>query len=177
MSFYVIAASDQKGGIGKDGKIPWYIPEDLEWFRKTTTNTTKVGVKNVVIMGRKTWESIPEIYRPLKDRLNIVITSEPEKHQVNKPDVFMVSSFEEALEDAQQLVDQGFAQFVFVIGGAFVYEQAFKHPACKQIILSAIKDSFDCDKFISIPLEFQPVFSYSMHSFVIMFLEREESND
>ena len=56
------------------GSIPWRIPEDLKFFKQTTTFTKDEEKKNAVIMGRKTWESIPSKYRPLPSRLNIVLT-------------------------------------------------------------------------------------------------------
>ncbi|MFZ2804200.1 MAG: dihydrofolate reductase [Patescibacteria group bacterium] len=63
----LIAAVSKNGCIGKDGTLPWRIPEDLKHFRQLT-------VGKVVIMGRKTWESIPEKFRPLPDRTNVVVT-------------------------------------------------------------------------------------------------------
>jgi dihydrofolate reductase len=59
----VIVATTQKGGIGKDGTLPWKLPGDMAHFKKVTTATTP-GKINAVIMGRKTWESIPENFRP-----------------------------------------------------------------------------------------------------------------
>eukprot|EP00401_Gymnodinium_catenatum_P013247 CAMPEP_0117564102 /NCGR_PEP_ID=MMETSP0784-20121206/55852_1 /TAXON_ID=39447 /ORGANISM="" /LENGTH=112 /DNA_ID=CAMNT_0005361799 /DNA_START=28 /DNA_END=363 /DNA_ORIENTATION=+ len=71
----VIAASTPKGGIGKDGALPWRLPEDMSHFRRVTTAVATEGKKNAVIMGRRTWESIPEKFRPLADRVNVVLTS------------------------------------------------------------------------------------------------------
>lgn len=64
--FSIIVAADINNGIGKNGKLPWNIPDDLRIFRTITTNST-------VIMGRKTWESLP--VKPLKNRHNIVISN------------------------------------------------------------------------------------------------------
>lgn len=63
----LIAAIDTNNCIGKDGALPWHIPEDLAHFKKLTEGKT-------ILMGRKTWESLPEKYRPLPNRTNIVIT-------------------------------------------------------------------------------------------------------
>ncbi len=65
--FALIAATDTANCIGKNGTLPWHIPEDLAHFKKLTEGKT-------VLMGRKTWESLPEKYRPLPNRVNIVIT-------------------------------------------------------------------------------------------------------
>ncbi len=67
MSITIVAAISKNNCIGKQGKLPWNIPEDMKRVKKLTTG-------KVIIMGRKTWESIPEKFRPLPNRLNIVIT-------------------------------------------------------------------------------------------------------
>ncbi|MBI2989949.1 MAG: dihydrofolate reductase [Candidatus Magasanikbacteria bacterium] len=67
MSISLIAAVSKNNCIGKNGELPWHIPEDMKHFKEKTMDT-------VVIMGRKTWESIPEKFRPLKGRKNVVIT-------------------------------------------------------------------------------------------------------
>ena len=67
MEVHLIWAQDSNGGIGKDGKLPWHISEDLKNFKKITNNST-------IIMGRKTWDSLPEAQRPLKERVNIVMS-------------------------------------------------------------------------------------------------------
>ena len=70
MSIALIAAISKNNCIGRDNDLPWHIPEDLEFFKKMTRG-------KVVVMGRKTWESIPEKYRPLPKRTNVVISRDP----------------------------------------------------------------------------------------------------
>ncbi len=67
-----IWAQTTNGVIGRDGGMPWSLPEDMAFFRRTTTG-------HPVIMGRRTWESLPERFRPLPGRTNIVVTSAPER--------------------------------------------------------------------------------------------------
>jgi dihydrofolate reductase len=94
-------------GIGADGGIPWRVPEDMHWFRDHTIGKT-------VIMGRKTWESLPAHMRPLPDRENIVITR---THATEyPPNVHICQSVENALECATH-IDRD----VVVIGGAQIY--------------------------------------------------------
>lgn len=62
----LIAARARDGAIGKDGQLPWHLPEDLAFFKRETLG-------GAIIMGRRTWESLP--FRPLKERLNLVVTS------------------------------------------------------------------------------------------------------
>jgi hypothetical protein len=71
----VVAATAVGYGIGLDGKLPWDLPGDMAHFRAITTATRAAGSRNAVIMGRKTWASIPAKFRPLSKRLNVVLSS------------------------------------------------------------------------------------------------------
>jgi len=80
----IVAHSFPKYGIGKDNGIPWMLKKDLAHFKNITTSVPEDGrirYMNAVVMGRKTWDSIPEQFKPLKDRLNIVITNTPRKDE------------------------------------------------------------------------------------------------
>jgi dihydrofolate reductase len=66
--FSVVVAFDEEGGIGREGQLPWHAAEDMRFFKSVTSGGT-------VVMGRKTWESIPEKFRPLPGRRNIVLSS------------------------------------------------------------------------------------------------------
>lgn len=70
----IIVAMDEHCGIGKNGKIPWRLPREMEYFAKKTTTTYDQTKRNAVIMGRIVWEGIPEKFRPLKRRLNVVLS-------------------------------------------------------------------------------------------------------
>lgn len=70
----IIVAIDSYNGIGKNGSLPWNLSKDLIRFGKLTTKTTDKNKRNVVLMGRKVWQSIPEKFRPLKNRLNVVLS-------------------------------------------------------------------------------------------------------
>jgi dihydrofolate reductase len=70
VSVSLIWAQARDGVIGVDGGLPWHLPEDLRLFRERTTGST-------VVMGRRTWESLPARFRPLPDRTNVVLTSDP----------------------------------------------------------------------------------------------------
>src|SRR3990167_7160974 len=73
MKVYIILCVDKNWGISKKGKIPWNIKRDINFFKDITTRSN--GKQNIVIMGKNTWISIPEKYRPLKNRYNIIISS------------------------------------------------------------------------------------------------------
>src|ERR1044072_2582018 len=73
-TYQAVVIATQDMGISKDGKLPWNLPTDLKFFEEITTRTSDPGKKNAVVMGRKSWESIPPEKRPLCGRLNVVLT-------------------------------------------------------------------------------------------------------
>lgn len=141
-TFDLVIACDAQGGMGKNNDLPWKIPGDIEHFRILTSQSTSADLKNAVIMGRRTWQSLPAKFRPLPNRINVVLTRD---HDYVVPEgVLVCSSLDEALEKlAQQKVDR-----VFVIGGAEVLRKAMQHPRCGLLYLTEIQQSFDCDVFL-----------------------------
>ncbi|XVF01425.1 hypothetical protein REPUB_Repub04eG0088000 [Reevesia pubescens] len=73
-NYQVVVAATREMGIGEDGKLPWKLPSDLKFFNELTMTTSDLEKKNAVVMGRKTWESIPLQHRTLPGRLNLVPT-------------------------------------------------------------------------------------------------------
>ena len=132
-----MVAIDYAGGIGKNGTLPWHLPGDLAQFKKLTTGEGKNGV----IMGRKTWDSIPERFKPLPNRFNVVLSRNT--NWTATEDVVCASDFEAALKSCEHCHD------VFVIGGATIYETALRDPQCQTIHMTAIRDTFDCDTFFT----------------------------
>lgn len=115
-----IWAQTPDGVIGRAGTMPWSLPEDMAFFRRTTTG-------HPVIMGRRTWESFPPRFRPLPGRTNVVITSAPERVSGDAPPgaVLTASSYAEAVDLAR--TGPG-AERIWVIGGGEVYRQALADP-------------------------------------------------
>ena len=140
--FYVIAALDESGGIGKDGKIPWTLPDEMKYFRDVTRAHSR-GRINAVVMGRNTWESLPDNFRPLPDRMNIVITSKPESLPLG---ITSFPSFDKALEFLRTYWVNSIDD-IFVIGGAQLYATAVTRPECSSVFLSHVKGVYDCDTF------------------------------
>lgn len=137
----LIVALDKNNGIGKDGTIPWHIPEDLKRFSRLTRTTTDPDKHNAVIMGRKTWESLPEKFRPLPNRTNVVLTLSDSEF----PGATAVHSFCDALG----FVDHNPAvERIFVIGGAAVYKNAIKYA--DSIYVTALDIEVVCDVFFPI---------------------------
>ena len=123
----IIVAMTKNRIIGKDNSLPWHLPEDLKNFRKLTKN-------NVVIMGRKTWDSIPEKYRPLPNRTNIIIS-----RTIKQLDNAIVkNSIEDAIQEGKK-----HSQNIFIIGGASIYQQAL--PLTDTLIISWVKEDYPGD--------------------------------
>ena len=106
MEIHLIWAQDTNGGIGKDGKLPWHISEDLQNFKKITSNST-------IIMGRKTWDSLP--LSPLPNRRNIVL-SKTKKNQVETY---------RSYEDCMKKLREDNVEKIFIIGGRSIYKLFF----------------------------------------------------
>lgn len=168
----LILAATPSLGIGKDGVLPWpQLKKEMGFFARVTKRTSpSASVEgrrkiNAVLMGRKTWESIPPKFRPLKDRLNIVITSKPEefankldkKTEVEGP--LVCSGILDAIaqlerEDKSNLPSTDLEiDRIFVIGGASIYRTALELPQTKRVLLTKIEKEFECDTFFPINLD------------------------
>lgn len=127
----LIVATDIKRGIGKSGTIPWNVPEDLKFFKETTQYSC-------VIMGRKTWDSLP--VKPLKTRINIVISS---TLKVSHPEVIVVKSPQEALNATTT-----FLRDVYIIGGAEIYKWYLENTKMDRLYVTQIPKDYSCDTFL-----------------------------
>ncbi len=142
----LIAAVDDVHGIGKDDEIPWHIPADLKRFKEITSKTTDPFKRNALIMGRKTWFSIPARFRPLIGRVNYVLT----RNDLQLAGGKRCSSLEHALITAN---DDDYIESIFVIGGQSVYKEALFYA--KTIYLTSVRGDFGCDvHFPEIPAKF-----------------------
>tara|TARA_R110002126_G_scaffold9539_2_gene43009 strand:+ start:1406 stop:1912 length:507 start_codon:yes stop_codon:yes gene_type:complete len=168
MTFDIILAMDIKCGIGKDGKLPWNLPEELAWFKKVTMWTEDPKKQNAVIMGRKTWESLPEKYRPLPGRHNVVLTRNEEWQE---PGVTLCNSFQESLDSLGPRTD---IETIYVIGGAEVYKEALSHPDAYRVHLSTVPHDYECDVFVSIPGDFKMIADAHNVAFTSTLLARDK---
>lgn len=113
----LIAAHDRNRAIGKDGGIPWHIPEDLALFKRETLG-------GAIIMGRKTWDSLP--FKPLKDRLNIVVSRDKSLHDHVVPSV----------QDAITLARAQAYFRIYGIGGQGIYEAML--PLADRLLITEV---------------------------------------
>lgn len=123
----IIVAVSEDRGIGKDNKLLWNISEDMKRFRKLTLG-------NTVIMGKKTWESLPR--RPLQGRINVVLTDDPKE-------VIEGSVTAYSIEDALSKCEKG--EEIFVIGGGSVYRQFM--PVADRLYITHVHKNVPADVY------------------------------
>ncbi|RSM44604.1 dihydrofolate reductase [Amycolatopsis balhimycina DSM 5908] len=119
----LVWAQAANGVIGRDGELPWHLPEDLRHFKELTAGAA-------VVMGRRTWESLPPRFRPLPGRRNLVLSRTPQEGAETFPD----------LAPALAAADD-----VWVIGGAAVYRAAL--PFADRVVVTEIRESFEGDTY------------------------------
>nr|GMC87549.1 bifunctional dihydrofolate reductase-thymidylate synthase-like [Ipomoea batatas] len=147
-AYQIVVAATRSLGIGKDGKLPWKLPSDLKFFKEVTVTTSDSGKKNAVIMGRKTWESIPLHYRPLPGRLNIVLTRSESFGVADSENIVICRSLSLA---RQMLAASPYClsiEKVFVIGGGELFREALNANDCEAIHITEIETDVECDSFI-----------------------------
>ena len=175
--FNLIACLDSKNGIGKDNSIPWKCPEDLKYFKGLTEN-------NIVVMGRKTFDSIDK--KPLKNRFNIIISSTLYKEDFTFENLSIVKDFKSALNEIENFKKlNGKSIETFVIGGASIYQyflSTFKYQI-KNIYITRINKNHDCDTFFPIKyINLNYVLRYvgeelTMDNGKIVYLKYEKNSD
>lgn len=119
---------DSNGAIGKDNKLLWSLPLDMAYFKQTTLGHS-------IITGRKNYESIPEKYRPLKDRNNIVLTYQ---NDYKAPGSTVVNSIHEALSSVN-------SDEVYIIGGGQIYRSFLEAGLVDEILITHVDHEFEAD--------------------------------
>jgi dihydrofolate reductase len=140
-----IAAVADNGTIGRNGDLPWHLPNDLKYFQRITRG-------HHVITGRKNYESIPDKYRPLKDRVNIVVSRNLD---YVAPGALVVGSLASALEIAQLASEQE----AFIIGGGQIYREALTMRLVDRLYLTLVHSDVEGDTHFPLlePSEWQEV--------------------
>ena len=128
-----VVAYNKNYAIAENGKIPWYVPEDFKHFKETTKGGT-------VIMGRVTYDTLPDRFRPLPDRYNIVIT----RNVKDDPNVTYTDDIKKSQEISQE---HNPGEELYVIGGEQIYDMAFKEGLITKVIASEIEDNTVGDQF------------------------------
>lgn len=157
LHYSVIAAVSKNGGIGFKGDLPWRLKNEMQYFNRITSEVKREGAQNAVIMGRNTWLSIPNKFKPLKGRMNVVIS----KTLSSVPEgVLLYPKLTEALKS---LNVNNSIEKCWVIGGSGLYNESIKDLNCQYLYITKIDQEFECDTFF-------PEIDYNM------FEESNESN-
>ena len=119
----------QERVIGKDNTLPWHIPEELKSFKELTS-------EQVVIMGRKTYDSLPPKFRPLPNRVNIVISRSMQPQE----GIDVCHSIQESIDKAKS-----YNKDIFIIGGSTIYKEFL--PIADTMFISYIKGNFEGDTY------------------------------
>ena len=132
MEIQLIVAASENNVIGQKNDLPWHLPKDMDFFKKKTTGSS-------VIMGRKNYLSIPEKFRPLKKRTNIILTT---NSSFSAKNCLIANSLERGLELAKKEKKE-----IFIIGGGQVYGYALKNKIVDIIYLTRVHANIQGDTF------------------------------
>ena len=124
---------DANRGIGKNNDLLWHLPADMKFFKEKTTD-------NIVVMGRKNYESIPEKYRPLPNRENVILTRNKD---FKAEGCIVLHSIEEVLKHYENEEDRT----MFIIGGGEIYKEALKKDIVDEMYITKVNKSYDADTF------------------------------
>ena len=133
MKTSLIVAMDIDRGIGKNNDLMWHLPSDMRFFKETTSG-------HVVVMGRKNYESIPEKYRPLPNRENVVLTR-------NQSYVADDCTIFHSLEECLNYYESEEERTIFIIGGGEIYRQALEMDVIDEMYISHVNHSYGADTF------------------------------
>jgi dihydrofolate reductase len=129
----IIVAVAENNAIGKNNQLLWHLPADMKFFKEKTSG-------HCVITGRKNYESIPEKFRPLPNRTNIVITRQ---QHYSAPGAIVVHTLEDAIEKARAIEKEE----IFIIGGAQIYNEAINKNLVQKLYVTKVLHHFEADAF------------------------------
>ena len=133
MQVSLIVAMDSNRGIGKNNDLMWHLPADMNFFKETTKN-------QIVVMGRKNYDSIPEKYRPLPNRLNVILTRNKDFKAEN---CLVFNSLNDCLDHFKDEKERK----VFIIGGGEIYKMALDSKCLNEMFITYVDGVFDADTF------------------------------
>ena len=129
----LIVAMDSERGIGKNNDLMWHLPKDMKFFKDTTQG-------QIVVMGRKNYDSIPEKYRPLPNRLNVVLTR---NEDFEAPDCLVFHSLDTCLAYFKEET----LRTVFIIGGGEIYRMALESNVIDEMFITHVHESYEAETF------------------------------
>jgi dihydrofolate reductase len=137
MKIKLIVAKAQNDVIGKDNDLIWHLPADMRFFSETTKG-------NIVLMGRRNWDSIPLKYRPLSNRINVVITRNT---GFSHPDCVVFNSVEAGINHYKNHAATADDQDLYIIGGGQIYAYCMDNDLLDEMYVTFIDHTFDGDTY------------------------------
>jgi dihydrofolate reductase len=133
MKVSLIVAMDRERGIGKNNDLMWHLPADMKFFRETTTG-------HIVVMGRKNYESIPEKFRPLPNRENVVLSRSA---GFTAEGCLVFQSLEACFDQYRNETER----IVYIIGGGQIYDEALKSGRVTEMYITHVGHTYGADTF------------------------------
>lgn len=133
MKVSLIVATDLEKGIGKNNDLMWNLPADMQFFKNTTAG-------QIVVMGRKNYDSIPARFRPLPNRLNVVLTRNQDFSAEN---CLVFHNLNDCLEHFKNETERK----IFIIGGGQIYKEALGQDVVDEMFITTVNQTFDADTF------------------------------
>ena len=174
----LIVAVDAENGISKDNSLPWHLPKEYKHFQATTIKTMDPNKINAVIMGRKCWDSIPPKFRPLKDRINVILSKTLPPQMTEH--CIITDDFDKALIMlTEEEPFKSKIETIWNVGGNAIYRMGLEHPWMHKLVITKIDSTFDTDvkfpevdwenyerndDFDGTPIE-EKGFTYTIHSY------------
>jgi dihydrofolate reductase len=140
----LIVAVDAENGISKDNSLPWHLPKEYKHFQETTIKTSDPSKINAVLMGRKCWDSIPAKFRPLKNRVNVIL-SKTLPPQISEHCI-ITDDFDKALKMlTEEEPYKSQIETIWNVGGKAIYQMGLEHPWMHKLVITKIDSTFDTD--------------------------------
>lgn len=137
MKIKLIVAKAKNDVIGKDNDLIWHLPADMRFFTETTKG-------HIVVMGRRNWDSIPLKYRPLSDRINVVITRNV---NFSHPDCVVFNTVEAAIDHYTNHEPANSQKDLFIIGGGQIYDYCIQQNLLDEMLVTFIDELFEGDTY------------------------------
>ena len=151
MIYKLIIAYDSKRGIGKNNTLPWYLPQDLKRFSELTRGEGN----NALIMGRKTWESLPNYPKPLPKRDNLIL-SNTLNFTLNSAKNSLAKTFNN-ISELESFCDEQKYDCVWIIGGSQIFDLFIESNKIEEIYATQIIKNYNCDVFFNHYLLWWPI--------------------
>jgi dihydrofolate reductase len=153
MKTALIVAMDSERGIGKNNDLMWHLPKDMQFFKDTTQG-------QIVVMGRKNYDSIPEKYRPLPNRLNVILTRNKE---FKAPNCLVFHSLTACFAHFKDETERT----VFIIGGGEIYRMALESAELDELYITQVHHTYDAETYF-------PVFNEAKWNCQIVFEQEKD---